>query len=101
MERNNMYKIKFFPLFLLCIFNVILFLMFTWCTGKVLERVPVKTDTLPRIDGNTTFEGSLPGGEIISPDQSSLSCIIACGAADDFTSRHIFRKSLSVKLTGK
>ena len=49
-------------------------------------------------NGTTTFEGSVKADDIISPDQTTLSLIIACGEADDFISRHIFRKILIVKL---
>ncbi|MBN2532664.1 MAG: hypothetical protein JXB88_07225 [Spirochaetales bacterium] len=49
-------------------------------------------------DGTTIFEGSVRAEEVIQPGQSSISIIIACGAGDDFASRHIFRKSLAVML---
>lgn len=52
-------------------------------------------------DGNTIFEGSVNAQELIQPGQKEVFIIIACGSGDDFTSRHIFRKSLIVRLTEK
>jgi hypothetical protein len=72
-------------------------------TGKGHSHNPTQKETLLSSmiidqDGNTTFEGSVKAGDIIGADQKTLSLIIACGNKDNFTSRHIFRKSLVIKL---
>jgi hypothetical protein len=74
-------------------------------TGKGHTHTPspekiILSSNIRDHEGSTTFEGSVKAGELITPDQKILSLIIACGDADNFSSRHIFRKSLVIKLTG-
>jgi hypothetical protein len=49
-------------------------------------------------EGKNIFEGSLSSSGLIQDGEENLSFIIACSDADNVTTRHTFRKSLSVKL---
>ena len=49
-------------------------------------------------DENNIFEGTVLANDVITQGQTELYVIIACGDSDNFSTRHIFRKSLLVKL---
>jgi hypothetical protein len=65
------------------------------------EKQICENALLTEKNGKTIFEGIIPASDVIREGQTSLLMIIACGLEDNVTSRHTFRKSMRVPLTGE
>jgi hypothetical protein len=67
-------------------------------THKEASDAPKAEYRLGERNGRTTLELAFRSADLIASGQAELACIVAYGRADNLSSFHVFRRSVSIRL---